>query len=191
MFDIVLVRFLASNDEDLAAAKINDGVRSQPPAWASSGRSYEYRVPDFLKGKVAIGMLGVVSIKNAGSKINAGVVVIEDVKNVLDGDYSGDHAYLVGVVDPEPFADIERADRRRKRLLDLIKQEKERLVGEMDLSQLASLSPTMANLVAELQGVNGGNPVPRGIAPAPDWVAKPAATGDEAAPKFDGRPDHT
>lgn len=170
MFDIAMVRFLT----DAESGKVTRDL--------GRARDYEYRIPDFLNGKVEKGMLAIVSIKDTGSKINSTVVEIVAVKNVLDGDYSGDHAYLVGVVDPEPFAEIERADRRRKRLLDLIKQEKERLVGEMDLSQLSSLSPTMAQLVAELQGVNEGKPMPRTPAIAPDWAVPRAAPMPDPTP---------
>lgn len=134
MFNIAVVKFIDANGKE-------------------NGSFYEYRIPDFMKEEVKSDMLGVVCWKG-GDRINPGAVRIKEIKSVLDGNYTGDYAYLIGVIDTTHYEELIQTERRRKRLLDLIKAEQRKLVDTLDFDNLSKLSPAAAELIAELKALN-------------------------------------
>lgn len=134
MYNIALVKFIAENGEE-------------------AGRIYEYRIPEYMVNEVQVDMLGVVNWRG-GNRINPSAVRIKEIKSVLDGDYVGDYAYMIGAFSTARYEDLIHAERRKKRLVELIKAEQRKLVDTLDFDRLASLSPTAAELISELRAMD-------------------------------------
>lgn len=133
MYQIAIVRFLNEAGEE-------------------AGREYEYRIPGFMDEEVEADMLGVVNWRG-NQRINPSAVRIKSIKSVLDGEFNGEYAYLIGAFSTARYEALIQEDRRRKRLLELLKVERQRLVSEMDMEALAQFSPVAAELLAELKGL--------------------------------------
>jgi hypothetical protein len=117
-------------------------------------KTYEYRIPSYIDHTTIVeGMRAIVSSKTAVERVNPTNVIIVEVKDALDGEWDQDYAWLLGVVDITPFEEMLAREHRRKRLMTLIKNEKKRLVEEMDLDDLAGKSPEIAKLVEELRSL--------------------------------------
>lgn len=141
MFNIARVKFMQSSGQ---------------PIGGNASKLYDYRIPKHLDGIAKVGDLAIVSwkgVRGEGGQINPGLGKIEEICNVLDGDYSADasYAYLVGVVDPSRHEQLLASERRRERLQALIRAERKRVAETMELESLLGLSPDLRDMVDELK----------------------------------------
>ena len=114
---------------------------------------YEYRIPSYLSPETVLpGHVAVVS-KRPDGDVNEGIARVVEVIDALDGAYDGDYTYIIGTVDPAPYEQIRENEKKRKRLLTLMRNERKRLIENMEFDQLIAMSPQMKELSDQLNAL--------------------------------------
>ena len=149
------------------------------------GRVYEYRIPPYLDGVLQPGWLGVVAKSDSPESRN--VVRVLEIKNVLDGDFVGDYTFILGGFSDGPFIDLMKAEKRRKRIVHLLQEERRKIASAMSFDDLKQYSPSIAQLVDELHGLMGTSPKAGNAASGSSPVTDAPASTDDQSDGYSGQ----
>jgi hypothetical protein len=129
--------------------------------FTDSGMIYEYRIApwiniDDIAAHLAANttVYGIVTI-GGRSALNNTYVTIVSVCDLANSDYTGTFSELVQIFTLSDFFEQQELTRKLNRIKELIKRERKVATERMELVELAKLSPVLADLLAQLNTLEG------------------------------------